>query len=115
MPSQFGTIRGDAGYITAARGAKAGIISKWIIAPVRMKADGKPELQFKAQFSYKNETLMNLVANGTLKGRVIVQMRGKTGVVEDVDILAWQEWRWEGGILYLNDVLHSEGVKFRPL
>lgn len=114
MPGQFGTIRGDAGYITAARGAKAGIISKWIILPVRQKANGTPELQFKAQFSWKNDTLMNLLANGTLKGRVIVQMRTKAGL-EDVDILAWQEWRMEGNILYLSDVLHSEGVKFRPL
>jgi len=114
VPGQFGTIRGDAGYITASAGAKVGIISKWVIIPVRMKVDGKPELQFKAQFSWKNDALMNMVARGTLKGRVVVQMRTKVGM-ENVDVLAWSEWRMDGGVLYLEDILHTEGAKFRPI
>ena len=114
MPGQFGKIRGEAGYITAAAGAKVGLISKWIISPVRMKPDGKPELQFRAQFSWKNESLMAAVGRGVLKGRVIVQMRTKVGL-ENVDVLAWSEWRMEGGVLVLEDVLHTEGAKFRPI
>ena len=114
MPGQFGLIRGDAGYISAAAGAKVGIISKWVIEPVRMKADGKPELQFRAQFSYKNDALMAMIGRGALKGRVIVQMRTKAGM-ENVDVLAWQEWRLEGNVLYLKDILHTEGAQFRPI
>lgn len=114
MPAHFGMIRGDAGYISAAAGAKVGIISKWVITPVRMKPDGKPELEFKAQFSWKNDALMNMVGRGTLKGRVIVQMKTKAGM-ENVDVLAWSEWRLEGNVLYLKDVLHTEGAKFRPI
>lgn len=114
MPGQFGLIRGDAGYISAAAGAKVGIISKWVITPVRMKSDGTPELQFKAQFSWKNDALMNMVSRGTLKGRVVVQMKTKAGM-ENVDVLSWAQWRMDGGILYLDDILHTEGAKFRPI
>jgi len=115
VPGQFGEISGDAGYITAAAGAKVGIISKWIMRPKRMKADGKPELQFKAQFSWKNDSLMNMVGRGALKGRVVAQMRNKYGKIEDTDILNWSEWRLEGGVLILEDVLYFENVKFRPI
>ena len=114
MHGQFAAIRGDAGYISAAAGAKVGIISKWIITPVRMKADGKPELQFKAQFSWKNDALMNMIGRGALKGTVTVQMRTKVGL-ENVFVLDWQQWRLDGGLLYLDDILHTEGAKFRPL
>lgn len=109
MPGQFSLIRGDAGFITAAAGAKVGIISKWVIKTVRMKPDGRPEMQFKAQFSWKNDALMNMVARGTLKGRVVVQMRTKYGQ-ENVDVLAWQEWKMDGDVLILEDVLQYEGV-----
>ena len=112
MPGQFGLIRGDAGYITAAAGAKVGIISKWVLTPKRMKPDGTPEMQFRAQFSWKNDALMNMVARGTLIGRVVVQMKTKYGL-ENVDVLAWQDWRMEGGVLTLEDVLHYEGVRQR--
>lgn len=112
MPGQFAVIRGDAGYVTAAAGAKVGIISKWAIIPVRMKPDGKPELQFKAQFSWKNDALMNMIARGALKGRVVCQMKSKVGM-ENVDVVQWEQWRMDGGVLILDDVLHFEGVKAR--
>ena len=115
MPGQFGKISGDAGYITASAGARVGIISKWVIIPGRMKPEGTPELQFKAQFSWKNDVLMNMVGRGALKGRVVVQMRNKYNKIEETDILNWSEWRFEGGILYLSDVLYFENVKFRPI
>lgn len=115
MPGQFAVIRGDAGYITAAAGAKVGIISKWVIAPVRMKDDGKPELQFKAQFSWKNDALMAMLARGTLKGRVVVQVNSMRKGREDIDIVQWQQWRMDGGVLILDDILHFEGTRFRPL
>ena len=114
MPAQFGLIRGDTGYISAAAGAKVGVISKWVIVPVRMKPDGKPQLQFKAQFSWKQDALMAMIGRGTLKGRVIVQMKTKIGM-ENVDVLAWSEWRMEGNVLILEDILHTEGAKFRPI
>jgi hypothetical protein len=114
VPGQFGLIRGDTGYITAAAGAKVGVISKWVITPVRMKSDGKPELRFKAQFSWKQDALMSMVGRGALKGRVIVQMKTKVGM-ENVDVLAWSEWHMEGNVLILEDVLHTEGSKFRPI
>lgn len=115
MPGQFGIIRGDAGYITAAAGAKVGIISKWVIIPTRMRENGTPELSFKAQFSWKNDALMAMVGRGDLKGRVIVQMRNKHNRIENVDVVSWAQWRLEGGILYLDDILHFEGTKFRAV
>lgn len=117
MPAQFGTIRGDAGFISASAGAKVGIISRWIIEPKRMKADGRPELEFRCQFSWKNDVLMNMVSRGTIKPRVIVQMRNKASKVESIDVVSWQNWRLEGGVLYLSDIMHFEGdaVKFRSV
>jgi hypothetical protein len=116
MAGQFGLIRGDAGEVTAAAGAKVGIISKWVISPKRMKPDGKPELQFKAQFSWKNDSLMAMVGRGDLRGRVMVTMRNnKTRGIENIDVVQWAEWRMEGGVLILEDIVHFEGTKFRPL
>ena len=115
MSGQFGTIRGDAGVITAAAGAKVGIISKWVIIPVRMKDDGTPELQFKAQFSWKQDSLMNMVGRGALKGRVQVQMRDTNRQLLTVDIVSWANWRYDGGVLILDDVVHFENAKFHPL
>ena len=114
MPGQFGLIRGDAGEVTAAAGAKVGIISKWVIAPKRMRPNGTPELQFKAQFSWKNDALMGMIARGALKGRVLVHMRTKYGL-ENIDVVQWAEWRMEGGVLILEDIVHFEGTKFRPV
>ena len=109
MPGQFGLIQGYDGFITASGGAKVAIFSHWTIKPGRMKPDGKPQLQFVGQFSWVNDVLMNMKLRGIpLQKRVIVQMRTKHGL-EDVDILGWAEWRYEGGILYLEDVLRSEG------
>jgi hypothetical protein len=113
VQGQFSLIRGDAGYITAAGGAKVAIISKWVVAPSGVKSDGKPRLRFKAQFSWMNETLMNLKLNGMpMKKRIVVQMKTKYGP-ENVDILGWQEWRFEGGVLILEDLDHAEGVRVR--
>jgi hypothetical protein len=110
-------IQGNAGYITAAAGAKVAIISRWNIRRSGTKPDGStPVLRFRAQFSWVNDTLMNLKHNGLpLQKRVVVEMLTRNGH-ERVDILGWQEWRYEGGILTLEDVLHAEGgAKLRPL
>lgn len=115
-PDGFGVIQGDTGSITVA-GAKAAIINRWNIRRVGTKPDGKPKLQFKAQFSWINETLMNLKQHGQpMKKRVVVQMKTKYGV-ENVDILDWQESKLEGGVLILTDIAHFEGqnVKFRSV
>ena len=105
MP-QFAVISGDAGFVTVAAGAKAGIISRWNITQAGTYPDGKPRLRFKCQFSYMNDVLMNMKG---MKKRVIVQMRTKAGQ-ENVDILDWSEARMEGGVLILEDVLYVQGV-----
>ena len=71
-------------------------------------------LTFKAQFSWKNDALMNMCARGQLRGRIIVQILTKQGH-EDVDILGGNGWRMDGDILIIEDVMYTEGVKFRPL
>jgi len=91
-----------------AAGGKAAIMSRWNMKPSGRKPDGKPMLRFKAQFKWTNDVLMTIKLNGKeLPKRVVVQMRTRYGV-EHVDILGWSEWRYEGGVLTLEDVLHGE-------
>jgi hypothetical protein len=104
--SQFAVIQGDAGFVTVAAGAKAGIISKWNISQAGLYPDGRPRLRFRCQFSYVNDVLMNLKG---MQKRVIVQMRTKYGQ-ENVDILDWEEARFEGGVLTLENVKYVQGV-----
>jgi hypothetical protein len=99
----FEVIQGDAGFVTVAAGAKAGIISRWNITRSGLKPDGTPRLRFRAQFSWVNDTLMGL----KMQKRVVVQMRTKYGV-ESVDILVWDEAKFEGGVLTLENVLYAE-------
>lgn len=114
MPSgQFAEITGDAGQVLIT-GGKAGVISRWKIVPVRQKPDGTPELQFKAQFSWRNDVTMGLISRGVVKGRVQVSMRTKKGL-ETLDIVQWAQWRMDGGILYLDDVMYFEALKQRPI
>lgn len=115
---QGAVIQGDAGYITAAAGAKVAIIARWNIKRSGTKADGvSPVLRFKAQFSWVNDTLMNLKHNGIpLQKRVVIEMRTERHGVERIDILGWSEWRYEGGILVLEDIIQTEsGVSAPPL
>lgn len=102
----FELIHGDAGFVTVAAGAKAGIISRWKMEKAGLKPDGKPRLRFRAQFSWTSETLMNMKG---MKKRIVVQMRTKNGV-ENVDILDWSEARFEGNVLTLEDVMYVQGV-----
>lgn len=109
-PDGFGAVHGDAGFVTVAGGAKAGIIKTWNITRSGTNPDKTPRLRFKAQFSWLNETLMNIKIGGQpVKKRVVVQMRTKRGM-ENVDILAWDESRLEGGVLVLENITHVEGV-----
>jgi hypothetical protein len=115
MPAQFAVIRGDSGKITVAAGAVAALISKWVIVPTGQRPDGRPILQFKAQFRWLNETLLNLKIRGLpVQKRVIVELRTKNGI-EEVDILGWKEWRLEHGVLVLEDITHAEGVQRRRI
>ena len=107
MPGQFAEITGDAGQVLAAAGALVGTISRWKLVPLRQKPDGTPELQFKAQFSWKNDVLMGMVSRGAVKGRVQVTFRSKKGM-ETLDIVHWEQWRMDGGILYLDDVMYFD-------
>lgn len=101
--------------MTVAAGAVAGIISKWVVVPTGQRQDGSPILQFKAQFSWLNETLMNLKIRGVpVPKRVVVDMRTKNGV-ESIDILGWSEWKFEHGVLVLEDIKHAERVTLRRL
>ena len=113
MPGQFSEVSGDAGQVLASAGALVGTISRWKLVPTRQKPDGTPELQFKCQFSWKNDVLMNMVSRGTLKGRVQVTFRSKKGL-ETIDIVAWDQWRMDGGILYLDNVTYFDTAKIKP-
>lgn len=113
MSGHFAEITGDAGQVLASAGAKVGIISIWKLVPMRQKPDGTPELQFKCQFSWKNDVLMNMVSRGQLKGRVQVTFRSKRGM-ETIDIVHWDQWRMDGGILYLDNVTYFDAAKIRP-
>jgi hypothetical protein len=104
-PDGVAVIQGDTGFVTAAAGAKVGIINRWNIRRSGTNPDGKPRLRFKCQFSWVNDVLMGM----KIQKRVVVQMRTKLGL-ENVDILAWDDWRYDGGILYLDNVVHVEGV-----
>jgi hypothetical protein len=109
-PDGVGAIQGDAGFVTVAGGAKAGIIKKWSITRSGTNPDKSPRLRLRAQFGWLNETLMNLKMNGLpMKKRVVVQMKTKLGF-ENVDILDWDEARLEGGVLTLENVRRSEGI-----
>lgn len=106
---QGAVIRGDSGFVTAQAGAKVAIISRWNIRRAGSNPDGSPILRFRAQFTYVNDTLMNLKIGGTpLKKRVVVQMKREGHPVESIDILYWDEWRYEGGILTLENIRHAE-------
>src|SRR5512146_2846505 len=111
MPAQFAEISGDAGQVLIIGGV-AGKFSRWKIAPVRMKPDGTPELQFKAQFSWKNDMTMGMISRGAVKGRVQVSFLSKRGR-ETIDIVAWDQWRLEGGILYLDNVMYFDSGKLK--
>lgn len=107
MPGMFGEIEGDSGQVLASAGAKAAIISRWKVVPSRMKPDGTPQLQFKCQFSWKNDMTMGMLAKGILKGRVQVRMQTRRGI-EEIDIVGWDEWRMDGGVLYLENIVHFD-------
>lgn len=99
-------IQGDAGYVTVAAGAKAGIINRWVIRRSGTNPDGTPRLRFKAQFSWLNDALMGM----KMQKRVRVQMRTKVGY-EDIEILGWEEMRYEGGVLILENILYTETTR----
>ena len=112
-PDNFGAIQGDTGEITVAGGAKAGIIKRWTITRSGTRPDKTPRLRFRAQFSWMNETLMNLKHNGQpMKKRIVVNLKTKYGF-ENVDIIDWEESRLEGGVLTLEGITHFEGVRKR--
>lgn len=107
MPGTFGEIEGDSGVVLAGAGATAAIISRWKVVPLRTKPDGTTELQFKAQFSWKNDVTMGMLAKGIMRGRVQVKFRTKLGL-EQIEIVGWDQWRMDGGILYLDNVTYFD-------
>lgn len=115
--AQFGTIRGDSGEVLVTQGAKAGIISRWKIEPSGgTKPDGTQILRFRCGFSWVSESLMNLRFNGRdVTKRVRIKMRTPRHGLEDVDIIGWDSWRYEDGILTLENIVHAEGVRERKV
>lgn len=112
-PEGMGGIAGTDGYITAAAGSKVAIMARWQIRRTGSNPDGKPRLQFRAWFSWKQDALMNMISKGQLKGRVRVQMRGKNGP-EDIDVVQWDEWKMnEDGALVLENILHFDTKPIR--
>jgi hypothetical protein len=112
--SHFRLITGDAGYVTAAAGAKVAIMNRWKIERSGAMPDGKPRYRLRASFSFVNEALMGLVGHGKIRGRPVLQMRTKLGV-ENVDIDAWSEWRYEDGLLVLEDIQHFDAKPARTV
>lgn len=106
-PSGEGGINGTDGRVEAAAGATVGIITRWTIRRSGIYPDGRPRLRFKGQFSYVNVGLMTLISQGTLKGRVRVQMKTVKGN-ENIDVVNWDEWRFEDGVLILENILHFD-------
>lgn len=111
-PEGYGGIKGDAGQVTVAGGAVAAVIARWQIRRVGSRPDDRtrPILQFRAWFSWKQDALMRMCANGTMKGRVRVFKKGRQGEPdEQIDVVQWAEWRvGEDGDLILEDVLHFD-------
>lgn len=112
QPGGMGGIQGDAGKIEAAAGAVVAVINRWSIRASGSYPDGRPRLRFKAQFSWKQDSLMAMIQRGEMKGRVRVQFRTKLGL-EDVDVVSWSEWRLEDNVLTLEDVLHFDTKPIR--
>lgn len=113
-PEGFGGIGGGDGEITVLGGAKVAVIARWSIRRVGTNpADAThpqpyPRLRFRAQFSWKNDTLMNMCRKGEMKGRVRVFMLTKNGR-EQVDVVNWDEWIIDGdGALELTNVMHFD-------
>ena len=106
-PGSDSGINGTDGKIEAAAGAVVAIITRWSLRTSGVYPDGRPRLRFKAQFSYRNDSLLHMIQTGALKGRVRVQFRTKNGL-EDVDVVQWDEWRMEDGVLVLENVLHFD-------
>lgn len=107
-PEGYGGIRGQDGDITAVGGALVAKIAHWTIRRSGTHRDGTPELRFRAHFSWRNEVLMKMCQNGTMKGRVRVYMHTTKGN-EQVDVVNWHEWRVdEDGVLILEDILHFD-------
>lgn len=85
--------------------ALAGKIARWQIRRTGTHRDGSPKLTFRAWFSWRNDTLMNMCSNGTMKGRVRVFMIGTKGR-EQIDIVNWDQWELNpDGMLTLENVL----------
>jgi hypothetical protein len=116
-PEGFGGIRGDSGEITGTGGAKVAIIARWQIRRVGSQPGDKtkPMLQFRAHFSWKQDTLMKMCQTGQMKGRVRVFMSGRAGErPQQVDVVQWSEWKVnEDGVLILEDVLHFDTQPLR--
>lgn len=100
----FELLHGDSGYVMCGPG-KAGIVSRWRMTPAGRNPDGTPRLRFQCQFSWQNDVLMGL----SMKKRIVVQIKTKYGQ-ENVDILDWDDWRYEGGVLTLENAKHFQGV-----
>lgn len=107
-PEGFGAIVGDSGRIEAARGATVAVISRWSIRRSGAQPDGKPRLRFRASFSFVQPALMHMIQTGQLQGRVRVQMRTERHGAEDIDVVNWDEWKFEDGMLTLENVLHFD-------
>lgn len=112
-PEGFGGVRGGDGEITGVGGAKVAIIARWNLRRAGTRSDGRPELRFRAWFSWRNDTLMGMCQKGIMKGRVRVFMMGKDGR-EQIDIVSWAQWELNpDGMLTLEDVISMDTAPLR--
>ena len=112
-PEGFGGMRGGDGEITGLGGAKVAIIARWNIRRNGTRPDGSPQLYFRAWFSWRNDVLMKMCQNGTMKGRVRVFMQSSKGK-EQIDIVEWSEWQVnEDGMLTLQNITAFDTAPMR--
>jgi hypothetical protein len=107
-PEGYGGIRGDSGQVTGLGGAVVGVIARWSIRRSGTRPDGKPQLRFLANFSWRNDALLGMAQKGIFKPRLRVQIKTSKGI-DDIDIVQWGEWKMnEDGRLILEDILHFD-------
>lgn len=113
-PEGFGGIAGKEGEVTALGGAKVAIIARWQVRRSGSHPDGSPQLRFRAWFAWRNDVLLNMCANGTMKGRVRLFMNSESKGKEQIDIVSWSEWKTnDDGMLTLEDITAFDTAPLR--
>lgn len=108
----FEVVKGTAGWVQRAAGSRPAIINHWTITRSGIvPGTNVPRLRFRASFSFVNNALMDLPDKLGGSKRVFVQLKNKDGIVETKELLSWGEWKYDGSMLTLEDVVLTKGGK----